>query len=192
METNKKETNNVKAEDGIWVTKFTEESAKAFVDELKRLDNNAGKPILVYIDSYGGYVDALATMISAIENTKSDIVTVCLGKAMSCGAILLSHGDKRFCTPTGRVMIHETSSGAYGNINDIKNDVEEGKRLNKFWMEILAKNCGYSLKQFNKFFSNAKRDIYLNAAQAKRFGIVDLVGYPRVEEHKKIIYKLVY
>ena len=179
-----------KTEGGIWVTKFDEASAKSIVEEVRKLENKEEKPIVVYIDSYGGYVDALASMVGVLDSVKNKVITVCLGKAMSCGAILLSHGDIRFATPSSRIMIHEVSSGSEGNVNDLKNDVAETSRLNKHWQKIIAENCGYSPKEWSALFTNEKRDIYLNPEEARRFGIIDRIGYPKLEEHTT--YKLIY
>ncbi len=86
--------------DEIWVIEFTAESAQEFREKLlEQSKDNPNRPIIVYIDSYGGQVDALAKMISTMDEIPNPIITACVGKAMSCGAILLSHGDIRFCDP---------------------------------------------------------------------------------------------
>lgn len=167
----------------IWVTAFTEDAAQKFresVISIARLDPNM--PITVYIDSYGGAVDALAKMIETIDEIPNLIITVCLGKAMSCGAILLSHGDIRFCGKHSRVMIHEVSSGTFGNVHDMHADVKEVARLNSHFMGLLAKNCGLKnyeeLRKLIKAQDGTER--YMDAHEAVKFGIVDEVGTPRV------------
>lgn len=167
----------------IWVTKFDEEHARKFREAvLGSTRGDPSRPVIVYIDSYGGSVDALASMIETLEEIPNPIITVCIGKAMSCGAILLSHGDVRFCGKHSRVMIHEVSAGAYGDIHDMHADVQEFKRMNEYFIGLLAKNCGY--KSYNDFRKLIKeqdgRDRYLNAQQAVEFGIVDAVGTPRI------------
>ena len=167
----------------IWVTKFDEESSRVFREQIVASSRgDSMKPIVVYIDSYGGAVDSLANMIETLDSVSNPIVTVCLGKAMSCGAILLSHGDFRFCGKHSRIMIHEVSSGTYGDVHDMHADVQEAKRLNEHFMGILAKNCG--LKNYSELRKLIKdqdgRDKYLDAHQAVQFGIVDAVGTPRV------------
>lgn len=130
-------------------------------------------------------------MISAIDSCEKEVITVAVGKAMSCGAILLSHGDTRFATSNSRIMIHEISQGLpESNVNDLKNDTAETTRLNKYWQKIIADNCGYSQKQWSSLFTNQKRDIYLSATEAKSFGIVDKIGFPKIIE--EVSYKLVY
>lgn len=167
----------------IWVTRFDEDHAQKFrklLLEYSKADPH--RPIIVYIDSYGGYVDALAKMIETMEEVPNPIITACMGKAMSCGAVLLSHGDIRFLGPNSRVMIHEVSSGTIGNIQDMKEDVKEAVRLNEHFMGLLASNCGF--KSYEEFRSVIKdqdgRDRYLVGKDALKFGIIDAIGLPRV------------
>jgi len=166
----------------IWVNKFTEESATHFREQLLiRSRQDPDIPIVVYIDSYGGYVDALAKMIETMDEVPNPIITTCLGKAMSCGAILLSHGDYRYCGPHSRVLVHELSGGSGGDVHDVVNDAEEMKRFNKHFLGLLAKNCsipgGYEgLRKIIK--EHDGRDLCLTALQSVNFGIVDEVGSP--------------
>ena len=167
----------------IVVTKFDEESATEFVEELK-LRNQPGdeEPIVITIDSYGGQIYALLSMVDAIAEVKKPVITHCLGKAMSCGAVLLSVGNIRYASPTSTVMIHEASSFAWGNVNDVKVSSQESERLNTLLLGILATRCKTKggVAAFKKIFSNEKRDIFLTAAEAKKLGIIDHIGSPRV------------
>lgn len=164
----------------IIVNKFTEETAIKFRSQVqKRSALDPNMPIVVYIDSYGGQVDALNSMISTLESVPNTIITVCLGKAMSCGAVLLSAGDVRFVDKHARVMIHEVSGGAFGSVDDVKNDVEEMHRLNIQLMTFIAKRCKLSYKELKqKIKDNEGREVYLTADQAKAIGIVEYVGLP--------------
>lgn len=167
----------------IWVTEFNEGSAQGFVQELlKASEKDKHKPLFIYIDSYGGQADALSTMLAVMDAVPNPLVTICMGKAMSCGAILLSHGDHRYIVPTGRVMIHEAASGTMGNINDLKVDVAETNRLNERMMGLLAQNCGKSLKTLLKMFTNKKRDVYLSPQEAVELGIADKIGFPKLKK----------
>lgn len=167
----------------IWVTKFDEEHAQKFrVAVLDAARGDSSKPIIIHVDSYGGYVDALAKMIETMDEVSNPIVTVCMGKAMSCGAILLSHGDVRFLGRHSRVMVHEISSGTIGNVHDMKDDVKETVRLNEQFMGLLANNCGF--KNYDELRTILKaqdgRDLYLSGEEAVKFGIVDAIGLPRI------------
>lgn len=170
----------------IWVTAFNEESAQKFrcaLMEKSKEDKSA--PIIIYIDSYGGQVDALAKMIETMDEVPNLLITVCVGKAMSCGAMLLSHGDMRLCGQHSRIMIHEVSSGTAGDVHDMHADVQEVKRLNEYFIGILAKNCGYkSYSDMRKLIKEQDgRDRFLTADEAVKFGIVDAVGTPNINTH---------
>lgn len=172
----------------IWVNKFDEAAAASFRDKVMRAAAiDPAQPIVIYIDSYGGYVDSLAKMIDTMDEVVSrfgtTLITVCMGKAMSCGAILLSHGDVRYCGPHSRVMIHEVSGASWGDVHDVHNDAVETVRLNEHFLGLLATNCnikgGY--KGLRKLIKDRDgRDIWLDAQAALDFGIVDYVGLPRI------------
>ncbi len=170
--------------DEIWVTKFNEEAAQSFRDKvLKKAKLSATAPIVIYIDSYGGYVDSLAKMIETLDEIPNPIVTACMGKAMSCGAILLSHGDIRYCGRHSRVMVHEVSSAEMGDVHDNMNDAQEGLRLNKYFLGLMAKNCGIKggyegLRRIVK--DRDGREIWMDAKTSVAFGIADKVGLPTV------------
>jgi len=168
----------------IVVNEFTEKSALEFrkrVTDITKIDPQ--HPIIIYIDSYGGYVDSLAMMIETIDSVSNPIITVCIGKAMSCGAILLAAGDYRFCGRHSRILIHEVSGGARGDVHDLAKSAEELKRLNKYWMTFIAKQCG--LKGYDELRKiikdNDGRDLVLTPNKAKEFGLVDEIGLPQVQ-----------
>lgn len=170
----------------IWVTEFTPSEAQKFRDAvMSQAAVDPTLPIVIYIDSYGGYVDSLAKMIATLDEIPNPVVTVCMGKAMSCGAMLLSHGDIRFCDPHSRVMIHEVSAATSGDVHDMKTDVMETGRLNEYFMGLLAKNCGYKdYAEIRKLIKEQNgRDRYLSAEDAVKFGIVDTIGLPKVSAH---------
>jgi ATP-dependent Clp protease protease subunit len=168
----------------IWVNSFTEASASKFREEMIRAAmRDPSCPILIYIDSYGGYAHSLAKMIATMDQIPNPQVTICMGKAMSCGAILLSHGHYRYCDPHGSIMIHEVSAATEGCVHDMSNDVEDTKRLNKHFLGLLADNCGIKdgykgLRELIK--AHDGRDINLSAKEALKFGIVDEVGTPSI------------
>ena len=170
----------------IWVNKFTEDSARAFVKQLQhqsRQDPNS--PILIYIDSGGGEAYALLTMIAALEQVPNQIITCALSKAMSAGAMLLACGDIKFASEHTTVMIHEISSGAAGHIDDINVQHTNLTKLNDKLMKLLVKKLKFKggITALKKLFSES-RDLYLDADQAKALGFVDHIGVPML--HKKI------
>jgi ATP-dependent Clp protease protease subunit len=167
----------------IWVTQFTEKSAQEFrtqVLSIAKLDPSIIIPI--YIDSYGGFVDSLAKMIETMDEVPNRFITICMGKAVSCGAILLSHGDIRFCGPLSRVMIHNISTGSWGDAYSIKADSDEALRLNKCFMGLLATNCGITYEKLQQLIkdSTGSKEIWMSAEAAKKFNIIDQIGIPNI------------
>jgi ATP-dependent Clp endopeptidase proteolytic subunit ClpP len=173
----------------IIVNKFTEDSAKDFRKKVVRQAmRDPDMPIIIYIDSYGGYIDSLNSMLETIEQVPNPIVTVCKGKAMSCGAVLLAAGDHRFCGRRSRVMVHPGSSGTQGHIESLQNDVDESKRLSKELMTFIAERCGMSHTKFKQEMKkrlvkgdDEARDLYLPAEAAKEVGLVDQIGMPLIK-----------
>src|SRR3989344_2593729 len=179
----------------LLVNKFTEESAKEFREILlSESKKDAKKPAIVWIDTNGGAIDALATMVETIESVANEVITACVGRAMSAGAILLSCGSKRYCGRNCRVIIHECLVGLpKANVHEVAAHSKEALRMNEYWLDRLAKNCliegGYDA--LKKIFKEREDDrtIYLNAEEALKFGIVDFIGVPRIEV--KTIYEVV-
>lgn len=165
----------------IWVNEFTEKSAASFRKQiLYRSETDSDAPIVIYIDSYGGYVDSLAKMIETMHEVPNKFITVCMGKAISCGAILLSHGDVRYCGGFSRVMIHNVSAASWGDVYSLKAASDQTMEMNKRFIGLLANNCGLSYEELQTKIKTTEcsREIWLDAEQAKKFGIVDEIGIP--------------
>lgn len=164
----------------IWVNKFSEDHARVFVKQLQQQAmRDPSAPIIVYIDSFGGDAYALLTMISAMESVPNQIITCALSKAMSAGALLLSCGDIRYASPHTSIMIHEVSAGTVGHIDDISIQHENLLKMNERLMKMLVKKCNIKggLPALKKLLTE-KRDLYLDADEAVKFGIVDHIGVP--------------
>jgi len=104
---------------------FDETKAQYMITKLLSFESqDPTKDIIMYIDSYGGYIDSFIAIHDVIKMIRCDVATVCVGKAMSCGQMLLISGakDKRFITPNSRVLIHELSSGRYGKVHELDNE----------------------------------------------------------------------
>lgn len=166
----------------VWLNAITDNAARDTAATLLRMAYvDPNRPVMMFLDSPGGEVDAMNAILSVMDSIPNKIVTVCMGKAFSAAAVILSHGDIRFVAPHGRVMIHEISGGAVGNIVDVSADAQEMDRLNKVYLELLAKNCKVKggTKALRKLFST-RRDVYFDAEQAVNFGIADYIGVPRL------------
>jgi len=165
------------------VNKFTEDSAKKFHHEMALAHSTGQKVIPIVIDSYGGQVYSLMSMISALEAADLPVATIVEGKAMSCGAVLLSFGEQgmRFADPNATVMIHDVSSGGYGKIEELKADVKEAERLDEKIFTMMARNCGKKDDFFKKKVFNKKHaDWFMDAQEAKRHGLVNHLRVPKL------------
>ena len=98
--------------------------------------------------------------------------TLCIGQAASMGALLLAGGDKkkRFALPNSRIMIHQPLGGFQGQASDFEIHAKEILHMKKIVNEILSKHTGHSVKKIEK---DTDRDNFLNASEAKSYGIVD-------------------
>jgi len=165
----------------IYVNEFNNKSAKEFSQKMA-LAHNTGQPIIpIVIDSYGGEVYSLMNMISEIMNSDLPIMTIAQGKAMSCGAVLLSFGDDgmRYADPNATIMIHDVASGAFGKVAELKSDVKEAERLNKKIFSMVDANCNQPDDFFMKKLKEKDRaDWYLTAKKAKKFNLVNHLRVP--------------
>ena len=167
----------------VRVNKFNEDSAKEFSTQIAQAHNTGQSVIPVVIDSYGGQVYSLMSMIAAIKASELPVATIVEGKAMSCGAVLLSFGEDgmRFADPDATIMIHDVSSGGYGKIEELKADVKEAERLDEKIFTMMARNCGKKDDYFKKKVFNKKHaDWFMEAAEAKRHGLVNHLRTPKL------------
>jgi ATP-dependent Clp protease, protease subunit len=139
---------------------------------LEHTDNK--KDISLYINSPGGSVTAGLAIIDTMNFIKSDVSTICVGIAASMGALILSAGEKgkRFTLPNSEVMIHQVLGGAEGQASDIAITAKHILRSKDTLNKILAKNTG---KKFEEVEKDADRDYWMNADEAKKYGIVDQI-----------------
>ena len=167
----------------IRVNKFDETAANKFHQQIAQAHNTGQSVIPVVIDSYGGQVYSLMSMVAAIETSEIPVATIVEGKAMSCGAVLLSFGEQgmRFADPDATIMIHDVSSGGRGKIEELKADVAEADRLDEKIFTMMARNCGKKDDYFKKKVFNKKHaDWFMDAAEAKRHGLVNQLRVPKL------------
>ncbi len=152
-----------------------EHTANLIVAQLLFLDNqDSKKDIFLYINSPGGSVyDALA-IYDTMNFVKADVQTVGIGVQASAAAFLLSSGTKgkRFLLPHSTVMIHQPSSGTRGKVTDQEIDLKESLRLKDLLEKIMAGNTGQKQSQIH---DDMERDRWLNADEAKKYGLVDAI-----------------
>ena len=166
----------------IYVNEFCEESVKIFIEDMTKALNTSQPIIPVYIDSYGGDVYALMAMIDVIKSSDKPVATICMGKAMSCGAVLLACGEKghRYMSQNATVMIHDVSSFSEGKSEEIKSDAAETERLQKMFYKILDKECERKDGYFDKLvFNKGRSNLYLDAEQCLKHGLADEIKIPK-------------
>ena len=133
---------------------------------------NSDKDIFLYINSPGGYVSAGLGIYDTMNYIKPSVATICMGQASSMAAILLAGGaaGKRSALPNSRVMIHQPLGGAEGQASDIKIHADEILRLRARLSSILAKSTKQTLRKIEK---DTDRNFFMNAEEAKKYGIID-------------------
>ena len=132
------------------------------------------KDISIYINSPGGSVTSGMAIYDTMQFCKPDISTLCIGQAASMGAVLLAGGTsgKRFALPNSRVMIHQPLGGFQGQSTDIQIHAQEIQKVRDNLNSILSKHTGNDI---NKISKDTDRDNFMNAIEAKDYGIIDKV-----------------
>ena len=166
---------------------FNEKNTKDTVETLLELSClDPLRDIILIIDSYGGYVDSFTALHDMIQMVPCDVATVCIGKAMSCGQMLLMSGTKgkRFITPNSRVMVHQVSSGASGKFSDLENSIKETSRLDKLLQRLMFKHTKIKKKEMKNKFMH--KDTYLTPDQCIKYGIADSILTTPSQFHKVV------
>jgi ATP-dependent Clp protease protease subunit len=160
-------------------TPVTEDIANLIVAQLIHLESeDPDKDVSIYINSPGGSVYAGLAIYDAMQFIKPDVQTICVGVAMSMGALLLAGGaeEKRMALPNSKILIHQVSGGFSGQATDIEIHAKEIIDVRRRLDEIIAKHTGQPL---DKVAKDTERDYFMSAAEAKEYKIVD-----RVIEHR--------
>src|SRR5947208_7629680 len=133
---------------------------------------DATKDINLYTNSPGGVIYACLAIYDTMQCVKPDVSTVCVGMAMSMGAVVLAAGakGKRFCLPNAAVLIHQPLGGAEGQAADIEITAREILRLRRSIYDILAHHTGQTVE---RIMQDSDRNYYLSAQQAVEYGLVD-------------------
>lgn len=161
-------------------------TANIVIAQLLFLESeDAKKDVYLYVNSPGGSVTSTMAIVDTMNHVRPDISTFCVGLAASGAAIILSAGKKgkRFILPNAEVMIHQPMGGVEGQATDIaitaKHILKTRDNLNK----LLAQNTGKTLSQIEK---DVERDFFMDAEEAKKYGIVDeIVTKSKISTSKK-------
>ena len=137
------------------------------------------KDINIYINSPGGVVTAGLAVYDTMQYIKPDITTICMGQAASMGAVLMAAGTKgkRFVLPNSRIMLHQPSGGSQGQASDIDIQAREILKIRDRINKILAYHSGQDIKRVE---SDTDRDYFMDAEEAKAYGLVDKVIVSRL------------
>jgi ATP-dependent Clp protease protease subunit len=159
-------------------TPVTEDIANLVVAQLIHLESeDPDKDVSIYINSPGGSVYAGLAIYDTMQYIKPDVQTICVGVAMSMGALLLAGGaaGKRMTTPNSKILIHQVTGGFQGQATDIEIHAREIIDVRKRLDEIISKHTGQPL---DKVAKDTERDYFMSADEAKEYNLVD-----RVIEH---------
>ncbi len=157
----------------LWVAGPVNDHMSTMVQaQLMYLDSVDNMPITMHIDSPGGSVKSGLSMVDVMHYIKSDIATVNTGMAASMGSVLLGAGTKgmRSSLRFSRTMLHQSSGGAMGNIQDAEITMNEWKKLNDILFGLLGEFCDKDPEQVKQ---DASRDLWLSSKDALDYGIID-------------------
>jgi ATP-dependent Clp protease, protease subunit len=156
-------------------TPIDDQIANLVVAELLHLESeDPGRDIAIYINSPGGSVYAGLTVYDTMQFVRPDIQTICVGTALSMGALLLAAGaeGKRMALPNAKILLHQVSGGFEGQATDIEIQAREVISVKRRLEEIIASHTGQPLA---KVSTDMERDYFLSAEEAKEYGIIDRV-----------------
>ncbi|WP_068076228.1 ATP-dependent Clp endopeptidase proteolytic subunit ClpP [Novosphingobium lentum] len=160
----------------VFVTGEVEDNmASLIVAQLLFLESeNPSKDISMYINSPGGVVTAGMAIYDTMQYIRPRVSTVCIGQAASMGSFLLAAGEPgmRIALPSARIMVHQPSGGARGMASDIEIQAREILRIRARMNDLYVKFTGKSLEEIEKVMD---RDTFLEAEEARAFGLVDKV-----------------
>jgi ATP-dependent Clp protease protease subunit len=160
-------------------TPITEDIANLVVAQLIHLESeDPDKDVSMYINSPGGSVYAGLAVYDTMQYIKSDVQTICIGVAMSMGALLLGGGaeGKRMALPNSKILIHQVSGGFEGPAADIEIHAKEIIDVRRRLDEIVAQHTDQDI---DKVAKDTERDYFMTAEEAKEYHLVDRV----IEQH---------
>ncbi|WP_180901557.1 ATP-dependent Clp endopeptidase proteolytic subunit ClpP [Martelella soudanensis] len=141
---------------------------------------NPKKEIALYINSPGGVVTAGMAIYDTMQFIRPAVSTLCVGQAASMGSLLLAAGEKgmRFATPNARIMVHQPSGGFQGQASDIERHARDIIKMKRKLNEVYVRHCGKTYEEVEKTLD---RDHFMDAGEAKDWGLIDKVMTSRSE-----------
>ena len=148
-----------------------------YVDAFMYLESLDIPVVPIVINSYGGAVSCLGSLLDCIQGSKKPVMTISTGNAMSCGADLFSSADIRVVGPNTTTLIHQVSSITFGKVADMKSDYEHANMLNdKMLYKLFDKAGNHEAGYTENLITQAKNaDIYLTAEEMIKHGWADKI-----------------
>jgi ATP-dependent Clp protease protease subunit len=162
-------------------TPVDDQIANLIIAQLLHLEaEDPDKDIVLYVNSPGGSVYAGLAIYDTMQYIKPDVQTICVGIAMSMGALLLAGGakGKRMALPNSKILIHQVSGGFQGQGTDIEIQAREVIQLKRRMEEIIAQHTEQPIDRVSK---DMERDYFMSPEEAKEYGIIDNVLVHRSE-----------
>jgi ATP-dependent Clp protease protease subunit len=156
-------------------TPIDDQVANLVVAQMIHLESeDPDKDVSIYINSPGGQVYSGLMIYDTMQFIKPDVQTICVGIAMSMGAVILSGGTegKRLALPNAKILIHQVSGGFQGQATDIEIQARETISLKRRLEEILSEHTGRPVEQVAK---DMERDYFMTSQEAQEYGIIDNV-----------------
>jgi len=156
-------------------TPVDDQIANLLIAQLLHLESeDPDKDVFIYVNSPGGSVYAGLAIYDTMQYIKPDVQTICVGIAMSMGALLLAGGTKgkRLALPNAKILIHQVSSGFQGQATDIEIQARETINMKRKMEEIISHHTDQPLEKVAK---DMERDYFMTAQEAKDYGIIDTV-----------------
>ena len=163
----------------LWVAGPVDDNMSTVIQaQLMFLNSNSNDEIKMHIDSPGGSVKSGLSMVDVMDYIDCDIRTINPGMAASMGSVRLGAGTKgkRMSLRFSRTMLHQSSGGFRGNIQDAEIDWAEWQKINEVLFELLGEYCGKTAEQVK---NDASRDLWLGANDALEYGIIDEIVTPK-------------
>jgi ATP-dependent Clp protease protease subunit len=160
-------------------TEVTDDIANVVVAQLLFLESeDPDKDVNLYINSPGGSITAGLAIYDTMQYVRCPITTICVGQAVSMGAVLLAAGTKgrRKALPHSRIMIHQPLGGARGQASDIEIQAREILRMRQVLYQMLSEHTGRSVDEIER---DSDRDKFMSAGESQEYGIIDDVVFSK-------------
>jgi ATP-dependent Clp endopeptidase proteolytic subunit ClpP len=162
------------------------DTAIMIATQLRKAEDSGQPFVPFYIDSPGGSVYGLLSIVESMRRCKIPIYTFTSGLAASCAACVFCMGKRRFMTRNARLLMHDVSVDFSGDTSltssNIKEEANEMRRLNKMILRIMAENTGHPPNYFiNIIKTRRNNDIYVDARQALEWKMATEIGFPLVQ-----------